>query len=284
MCWVALFAASVCCGLVIANDIISEDIVSENIASENIISENIVADNFVKIDSSEEKVNVGSFLEYFEDADRQLTIKNVDSLSVLEQFKKFQGKVFNAGYSKSNYWLHFEFQVNDQENRELSRYLEIDNSLLGVLEIYQRNSEGGFEVIKTGVNNYTHSALIHYSSYLYPLKFASNEPMEFFIKASSSSSVTVPIYLWRPDIYLKSKSDQRIFYGILYGIMLTMCIYNVFLFFAIRESCYLFYSLYVIAILSIVSAYSGITAQYFLSNSPLMLTRSLKSMKAIHVP
>ena len=279
MYWVALLAASLCCSLVVGNDFVSKDFIVSGV-----IADDFPADDFAQIDSSEEKVNVGLFLKYFEDAEQQLTIKNVDTLPILGQFKKYQGKVFNAGYSKSNYWLHFEFQVNDLENHELSRYLEIDNSLLGVLEIYQRNSEGGFEVIKTGVNNYTHSALIHYSSYLYPLKFASNEPMEFFIKASSSSSVTVPIYLWRPDIYLKSKSDQRIFYGILYGIMLTMCIYNVFLFFAIRESCYLFYSLYVIAILSIVSAYSGITAQYFLSNSPLMLTRSLKSMKAIHVP
>ena len=268
MLWIALFAAwcvaSVCSSLVIAN----------NVAAYGIIAEDFTSDEFVQIESSEEKVNVGFFLEYFEDAEKQLTIKNVGSPPVLEQFKKFQGAVFNAGYSNSNYWLHFVFQIKDLENKEVLRYLEIDNTLLGDLEIYRRNSQGGFEVIKTGINNYAHPALIHYSSYLYPLKITSNERMEFFIKATSPSSLTVPVYLWHPDIYLQSKSDQRMFYGIMYGIMMTMCIYNLFLFLAIRESCYLFYSLYVMAILSIVSSYNGITAQYFLSNYPLLLTRS----------
>ena len=226
------------------------------------------------IDINDSKVNVGQFLEYLEDTERQLDIGQVDTPATLKQFKDFEGKVFNAGYTSSVYWLHFAFEIDGPEAVAIKRYLEIDYALLGDLEIYQKNPDGGFKRVLSGVHNQKNEDMIHYSSYLYPIHLMTNERAEFFLKVSSYSSVTVPIYLWQTEVYLQKKSDLRIFFGILYGTLFAMCFYNLFLFFAMKQSCYLHYSCYVIALASIISAFNGITSQYLLSDLPWLSDRS----------
>ena len=64
---------------------------------------------------------------------------------------------------------------------------------------------------------------------------------QFYLRVTSARPLRLPISLWSEDAFFEqsTKSDSGL--GLQYGILLAMLLYNLFLFFSIRESSYLFY-------------------------------------------
>ena len=213
------------------------------------------------------KINLGSYIQYLEDEQGQFTINNIDSARVQERFALFRGStIFNVGYSRSAYWLKLTFKIQGQDGSVVKRYLEFDNALLSEIEIHRKIAPGEFTLVKTGLKN-THSEnILPYNSYVYPVQIAANQEQIFYVRLKSNSGLSLPIYLWNPEDFLQSKSDLRIFYGIFYGVMFAMCFYNLFIYFSVKQKSYLYYSLYVLILIVVISSMNGIAVQYFLKD------------------
>ena len=67
---------------------------------------------------------------------------------------------------------------------------------------------------------------------------------------------------------VESASKARTIQGGFYGLMIVMIIYNLFLFFTIRDFSYLYYCLYITSYLGIQSNMSGLSYEYLWSNNP----------------
>jgi diguanylate cyclase (GGDEF)-like protein len=77
----------------------------------------------------------------------------------------------------------------------------------------------------------------------------------------------IPLSLQSPEHVLKSTQAETLALGIYYGMVSVMVLYNLFVFFSVREVNYLYYVFYVISMLLFLASLNGITFQYLWPNS-----------------
>ncbi len=70
--------------------------------------------------------------------------------------------------------------------------------------------------------------------------------------------------LWPRDAFDDWRATQRLLYGLYYGAILLMGIYNLFLFFSMRDMSYLWYSLIIIVFSLALAVWDGVAALYLL--------------------
>ena len=63
----------------------------------------------------------------------------------------------------------------------------------------------------------------------------------FYLRVTSARPLRLPISLWSEKAFLEQSVSSDSGLGLQYGILLAMILYNLFLYFTIRESSYLFY-------------------------------------------
>lgn len=91
---------------------------------------------------------------------------------------------------------------------------------------------------------------------------------ELYLRTESSDPLVIPIELMSEENYLARRLEYRFVYGLIYGFLLSMIIYNSMLFIGLRDRSYLLYSLYlgVFALLNL--AYTGHGFAWFWPDSP----------------
>lgn len=67
------------------------------------------------------------------------------------------------------------------------------------------------------------------------------------MKVKTHSSFYLPINLSSLPSLMNQNYKLDVFKGITFGIMLAMCLYNLFIFFLVRDRLYLYYCIYVLA-------------------------------------
>jgi diguanylate cyclase (GGDEF)-like protein len=65
----------------------------------------------------------------------------------------------------------------------------------------------------------------------------------------SRNHITTPIRLWRPEAFNRHSQQDFLTYGALYGILLGMCLFNLFVFLSLRDQVYLRYVFYMFSML-----------------------------------
>lgn len=70
--------------------------------------------------------------------------------------------------------------------------------------------------------------------------------------------------LWQPDDFFETDQIQQMVYGMLYGILVVMALYNLFLYFSTKQKSYIYYVLYMVSALYIMASDLGHTHQYIL--------------------
>lgn len=228
----------------------------------NVMSEN--SPNSLVLDT--EWYNLGANVDYLEDKNSEYSFQQIIEGPLSNRFTRSEQTLFNIGYTSSTYWIRFPLRIKADADKKLIRYLEIDHRVLSEISIYQISRGREFELDLTRSKHITEPSAESFSSYLFPLEIETNIEHLFFVKVRSYSSIRVPIYLWDPKNFMIQKTTERIFYGILYGIMFGLSLYNIFIYFSVKQQSYLYYSLYVLTMLVMISTINGIAFQYLWEN------------------
>ncbi len=64
------------------------------------------------------------------------------------------------------------------------------------------------------------------------------------IRSAGGSALDMPVRLYTPAAFALHDAHRNFWYGIYFGSILILCLYNLFIFFSIRDKSYLFYVLY----------------------------------------
>ena len=92
------------------------------------------------------------------------------------------------------------------------------------------------------------------------------EERTYYIKAHSTiSTVIIQLKLWKPKAFTHQATRHLILIVIFFSIMGTLLVYNLFIYLFTRDRAYLYYILYLIAIILNESTYSGVAQYYLLS-------------------
>jgi two-component system, sensor histidine kinase LadS len=219
-----------------------------------------VAQHLVLTDSG--RVVIGTRMLYWRDAVDTLTVKDVDNI-------KFQaitrGSVPNFGFDYAPYW--FKMEIGNQSHYE-DWLLEIDFAPLDQVDFYMFDSTG--MVHKTAGDLLPqHARDVLHRHPVFPFVLKQNQSQIIYLRVKTISAVQVPAILWNQEAFEQASYHIQIFNGLFYGAMFIMILYQLFLFFSIRDQITFYYILTLLAMTNVVSFFQGYNFLYLHPQEPV---------------
>ena len=221
-----------------------------------------------------EQYPLGLHLEILEDKSGILTIDDVTSPEVAVQFRPSLEENPGLGITDSAYWVRL--QVGNEASSETD-WLLVYDSIAFHVDYYFPAAEGeGFEVIRTGAALPFDTRDVPVGQFVFQLPIDPHESETVYMRFVSEGSLILPLTILSEREFTQQALRQQVLNGILYGILLILSIYNLVLFFTLRDKSYLYYVLFFGTILLGIMALDGFAAQYLWPNLSLFAAISTR--------
>ncbi|HAS47166.1 MAG TPA: hypothetical protein DCS93_42175 [Microscillaceae bacterium] len=185
------------------------------------------------------KLTPDQFL-WLEDQSNQLSFKEV--LKEANQQRFGQIPTLNLGFNSSTHWVKVRLKSSMLKEREV--VLELSNLTQQVTFFYQpKGKNADWVTTNTGLLNSefkNRDIQRPYSAII--LNISGNDPpMDIYLRLKTTS-IQVPIHIYSTQYFRNYVViEQGMYHFLIYGILISMIIYNLFLFFVIRDKLYLIY-------------------------------------------
>ncbi|MDP3301712.1 MAG: diguanylate cyclase [Sulfuricurvum sp.] len=216
------------------------------------------------LDLSIPNKNIGKNLAFFEDTSGEMSLAQIKNLS-LNEFTPLNKNVATHLFTTSAFWYRFE--VRNNKSTPLSRLIIfgipwLDSIKIAVIDHNGKESiyEGGdtFAYEKRALNhtfpNFSHEFAPGYST--------------VYIQIKTRDPFIVPISITDQLTFLEEAATESNQTGFIYGIIVGMLFYNLFIFLSIRVRFYAFYVLYLSAFLITNASYRCFTFEWLFYDNP----------------
>ena len=185
------------------------------------------------------------------DVNSDLTIEQVIAADQAGEFSKNDTDLLNFGFLDYPIWVRLDLSYpNSYPNKVAVEewYLEIAAALLDVGELYEVYTDATIEQRRSDLRmEFSERELNHIHS-VFPVRLALGESRRFYIKMQTAGSFFVPIRIWEPESYAVKVANEEFLYGLFYGSMLCIIIFNLLIYLSVRDVGYLYYIAYLMGI------------------------------------
>lgn len=218
------------------------------------------------LDIKQSNYHIGKHLEIYEDKTAQLTFEQVLRLPQ-EAFYTINSDTCSHQVSNSVFW--YRFKVNNSQNRAITNYFMIEQSWIDYVQINIISADKKKYVYEIGDTFDYSTRTLDYYKINQAHSFDTGESL-VYIKAKTKEPFVVTLSLLDEKSILSNQTHELMFISLLYGSLLTMLLYNLFLYFSTKKAYYAFYSIYVLSFLIMQVFYSGLSFKYILHDLPEM--------------
>ncbi len=222
----------------------------------------------VEFDETTQSLPLGRVMQVFEDVEGLATLNDVTAHDGL--FKTHDKATLNAGYSHSVFWLKVDLRYlpkNPQTQR--TWLLELAYPPLDHIDLYLADAAGNYHLVeRTGDALPFNSRQIKENNYLFELNFSPGQSRTVYLRLASQGSIQAPLTLWSAQSYLEEQPIRIYILGLIYGVLLGMLVYNLFIYISVRDTSYLYYIFYIGSFGLYQLSVNGAAVQYFWPNNP----------------
>jgi len=217
----------------------------------------------------QDNVNEHMFREedvaYLEDPKNNLTIAQV---SDPQQGKFVLNELFSPHNAniKSSYWIRIRIQDNLQSKKKW--ILEFFDQTTDYIEAYIPNEKNIYEKKIMGDQFAFSDRTFMHKNFEIFLENNSNTTHDYYFKVRSSNHLNIIVVLRSIDQFIYYSLNEYLLFGFFYGMILVVTIYNLLMFFAVRDKQYLAYIAYILSVGIYISCTDGIAFQYLWPNHP----------------
>ncbi|RKD14418.1 histidine kinase [Pelobium manganitolerans] len=182
---------------------------------------------------------IGGSALIFQDSTAKLGFEEIRQLDA--QFKPSQFAVPNLGISANNNWLKLKLQNNTNQEDFI---LNISNPIINEVEIFilkdgKVKSHRSTNYLPIRDRKYKHQF------YLFDLNVKPQDSLTVYLKLNANEQILAPISIHTTEQTLPVLSSADAKTGIYLGIMAVMLLYNLFIYFTVRDKDYLVYCHYI---------------------------------------
>lgn len=246
------------------------------------MSASTLANSQIILTDEIDKYDIGDQIEYFADSSTELTLEQV--MQRQDEFIKSDSVVPNFGYTDASYWIKVNYKYVSDLLLEKRRYaIEIFYPLLDEIEIYQQDRFGKYRVSHHGDSQPFYYRSPMYRNHIIKFDAEPNKDETIYMKFSSQGSLRISLRILSDDHLLEHISHVELFYGLGFGTLLIMIIYNLFLFVSLRESVYLNYVFYTISFLVLQLSLTGYAFEFLWPSNVWLANYSVSIWGAIFI-
>lgn len=213
------------------------------------------------------------FLTILEDKDSRLTIDDVAKPSMDASFIPYKTSGLAGTMSRSTYWVRLDLYNDSSRNREL--LLELSKPQLGRVTLYQFDGERRFlrETLAGRSLPFNERGYNH-RNFIFNLPLGAKSELKLYFKVQTETYLQLPMKLWDSKTFVEREQRETLLFGMYYGIMFVMAVYNVFLFISIRDRVYLYYVLFIVSFAVMQAVWDGFAYQFLWPGSPAWEVKS----------
>ena len=192
------------------------------------------------LDNSFSGKRLNGHIELFEDVGGQLQIDDILRSDVQQRFVPAKGRA-SVGQSRNPWWI--KLQLPPTENATPDWWLEAGGANLLDLRLYlpdgqdkwhERRSAEAVPFVAGRDYDYRRSVF-----HLPPFQ----DGLTLYLRSYDPAGNAFPMRLWQlPDLQ-QQQINENLLAGIIYGVIIALLLYNLFIFISLRDSTYLWYVL-----------------------------------------
>lgn len=188
-----------------------------------------------------------------------------------ENFKLSTENVPNLGISKNTFWIRFTVK-NEFENRRI--LLQLQYPIIDEIEFYSPNKKNEYSFIKAGELLPFDHREINNQNYLFYLDIPKGETYTYYMKVKSGEQIQLPLLIGAQQPIYEDLIQKDLVFGLYIGIILVMAIYNLFVYFTVRDRSYIYYVSYIISVGLTQAVLQGYGFKYLWPNTPWLVLQS----------
>lgn len=181
------------------------------------------------------------------------------------RFQAANHPMMNFGIGANPVWLAFRAQ--NPTSRPLDRRILVETSWIDQIDLYVEQPGGTVDHQRVGDTLAFAERPMESRYFDLPHAFQPGRTV-VFMRVQSPDPMALPIYVVSPRELDRRTTVEAYTYGILYGGLGTLLVYNFFLFVGLRRQRYAYYSLYLACFIAMNLAYTGHGYRWLWPESP----------------
>lgn len=221
----------------------------------------------VAVSASQSESQLGPHTEVLEDPQGQWTPATLPQTSGAWQPRATPS--LNFGFSKSVWWTRVTLRNTGPQ--QVERVLDLGSSLADEADVYVLGP-GGHERLHmaSGDRRPFASRGEPVRTIATRLILPPGETLTVLMRLAAHDGLheIITPTLWAPEAFAEHMQTETLIFGLYYGVLVTMMLYNVFLFISTRQSTFGFYVAYIASFLAWGLVFRGYAFQYWWPNAP----------------
>jgi signal transduction histidine kinase len=187
------------------------------------------------------------------------------------------------------YWAKIEFE--NLSNSSKTYYIQSENQFTYSIEFYFMKNNLCVAYIKDGVIHKNRERAFNVNHMTFPITLFAHEKATVFFKIRNYNKIDIAFFLRTKEYLLDFYQSYSLVEGLFFGGMLIMMLYNLFLYFLLKHSAYLYYVFYTFWLIIYFIGLFGFSQRYFpdykwmfyLSSGAFFVSMTLFIQSILHV-
>lgn len=166
------------------------------------------------------------------------------------------GTALNLGLSDAAVWLHL--RVHNDLDSPVERWLSLPTARLWELDLYERSGQGWTLIQKSGARTPLVGDDRRSAYYALPLHLGPGESIELLLRARHRTTLQLPIEILSRDQLEEERQRFAWFYGLCFGALAALGVYNLLIYLAVRERNSMLYVWIVVFMAAFIAGFAGL--------------------------
>jgi len=213
----------------------------------------------LSLDRTSSGQSLNRHIELFEDVGGQLQIEDILQPGVQQRFVPAEGRA-SAGQSTNPWWI--KLQLKAPANAPQDWWLQAGGANLLDLRLYLPDATGGWSERRSAeAVPFADGRDYNYRRSVFQLPSA-QEGLTLYLRSYDPGGNTFPLQIWQLPDLVQEQIGENLLSGIIYGVIIALLLYNLFIYASLRDSTYLWYVLTSVFALLFILGASGHGFQY----------------------
>jgi len=233
----------------------------------------------VVLNEGSERVDLSRHFSYYEDARGQYDIREIiEQWSVLASFDRPE-EALNFGFTDSAYWFHA--RIHNLNGPSSDWVLEGLYSIIDRMDLYIVRADGEIEHFQAGDAVAFDSRGRNHHNINFRFDLSQGEAADLYFRITTSGAVQMPMTLWSDQAFTAADHQERFVFGLYYGLLLCMAIFNLLIFMSTRDANYLWYVAYIVFYGLLQFTINGLAFEHLWPEQPWWNNRAISFFIAL---
>jgi hypothetical protein len=217
-------------------------------------------------DTAKQQIFRYNKVAYFEDIRNRLTISQAKSPDFADKFK-INSEPTPVTHDPNAAWW-YRIRIKHDPSSKNNWILEFFDQTIDSITVYAPDRLNNYSATLLGSSRPFTARLYHHKNFSLNIQNDLPGTQFYYVRIKSHELVNVIMVLRSVNWFISYALDEYFFFGVFYGMILVFGLYNLMMFFAMRQRQYLYYIAYNLSIGLYEMCADGIAYQYIWPGSP----------------